>query len=146
VQGRLEAFFEPGVLRQARFRSVPMIENPPFLGAAAALGIPQTIDFTAMSGITFVDTVAVSEARPPEEPLSLIFHELVHVVQYEVLGVAEFMRQYVLGFAAAGFSYDGIPLERMAFDLQGRFAVQPPEMAFSVRREVLAQLASGPGT
>jgi hypothetical protein len=146
VRHRLEAFFEPGVLEQARFCSVPIIENPPFLGAAAALGIPQTIDFTATSGITFVDTVAVSEAQPAEEPLALIFHELVHVVQYDILGVDEFMRQYVLGFAAAGFSYDGLPLERMAYDLQGRFAVQPPGMAFSVSREVLAQLTSGPGT
>jgi hypothetical protein len=105
----LEPFFGQGVLGRARCRTVPRIEDPPFLAVALAVGVPQTIDFTQMAGITFQDTVLLSQAQPIPNPIALLFHELVHVVQYDVLGVEEFARQYVRGFAAGGFDYYAIP-------------------------------------
>lgn len=73
-----------------------------------------------MAAITFVDTI-VSHG-----PMSIqtLFHELVHVVQYEKLGLHEFAGKYVYGFLRGG-SYEGIPLERNAYELDERFAFAP---------------------
>jgi hypothetical protein len=65
---------------------------------------------------------------------SLLFHELVHVVQFHVLGVREFARQYVSGFLDTR-SYSEIPLERSAFDLQFRFDTDAKD--FDVEFEIL---------
>ncbi len=45
---------------------------------------------------------------------------MVHVVQYDVLGIHEFARRYVTPFVQSRFNYMSIPLESVAFDLQGR--------------------------
>jgi hypothetical protein len=135
-------FFGEDVLGRARFREVPSIENPPFLAAAVEAGVPAAIDFTQMSGITFQDTVLLSRARPHEDHAALLFHELVHVVQYDVLGVAEFTRQYVGGLAAGGFDYDAIPVEGMAFALQARFE-RDRQTVFAVLDEVRRHLSGG---
>ena len=60
--------------------------------------------------------------------------ELVHVVQYEKLGLAKFAAKYVKGFLSGG-SYEANPLEMNANDLDGRFAVAPTK-PFSVADEV----------
>jgi hypothetical protein len=64
---------------------------------------------------------------------SLLFHELVHVVQFRLLGVQRFARLYTRGFLSTG-SYLGIPLERCARDLESRFAIDPAP--FDVAAEV----------
>jgi hypothetical protein len=51
---------------------------------------------------------------------SLLFHELVHAVQFQVLGIRTFAQEYVYGFLRYR-DYFSIPLERCAFDLQFRF-------------------------
>ncbi len=48
-------------------------------------------DFSLMAAITLVDTVVSHEPFTDR----LLFHELVHVVQYEKLGLAEFAAKYV---------------------------------------------------
>ena len=96
-----------------------------------------------MAAITFVDTVVVNRRFVEEPvPVELLFHELVHVVQYEVLGVEEFTRRYVDGWAAGGFSYRDIPLERMAYRLQAEF--EAGTLQRSVRDVVATAL--GPAT
>lgn len=137
----LEPFFGPEVLDRARCRAVPRIDDPPFLTEAGALGVPQTIDFPQMAGITFQDTILLSQAQPVTNPIGLLFHELVHVVQYDVLGVDEFAWRYVRGFAAAGFDYYAIPLERAAYECQARFEADP-RAPFSVHDEVRRRLAA----
>lgn len=80
------------------------------------------LDFRAMAGITYDDTILLSDSRVAADvPIGLLFHELVHVVQYSILGVEEFARQYVLGWAENGFDYFRIPLEVQAYDLQRWF-------------------------
>ena len=96
--------------------------------APAAQGIPAPLDFTQMAGITFLDTVLIlrTKADLSEAALtSLLFHEAVHVVQYEHLGLDRFMHEYVMGWAANGFEYRNIPLERQAYALQDRFVENP---------------------
>lgn len=110
--------FEPATLETARIRRVPIIENPTFY---AQLG-QVLLDFRVMAGITYGDTILISDGRiPGEMPVSLVFHELVHVIQYAVLGIEEFARQYVVGWAENGFDYLKIPLEVHAYELQARF-------------------------
>jgi len=99
------------------------------------------MDLATAQGITFDDTVLLSERdgilHGPRS--GLLFHELVHVVQYKLLGVGEFIRRYVTGWAAAGFVYEAIPLERDAFDLQRRFQ-GAPRRGFPVHDAVARRL------
>ena len=132
-------FFPLTVLDNARVTVLPAIPNPPFLEQARAVGLPVEIDFRSMEGLTLVDTILVSQVVPPTDPLGLMFHELVHVVQYEILGVEEFARQYVRGLADGDFDYYRIPLEVMAYDLGQRF-MDHPGATFSVLEEVQQRL------
>lgn len=60
----------------------------------------------------------------------LAFHELVHVVQYEILGVDAFVTRY-LGGLVGDRDYFAIPLELAAYTAQARYATIP--QAFSVK-------------
>ncbi len=135
---RLSGFFSGRVLETARLARTGRIGNPGFLADFGRAGLPAPPDFTRMAGITFVDTVVVAEAGwPPSGPL--LFHELVHVVQYGLLGVDEFTRRYVHGWAENGFRYETIPLERQAYELQGAFE-SSAGAAFSVEEAVRSRL------
>jgi hypothetical protein len=83
-----------------------------------------------MAGITFQDVIV------HVEPLtdSLLFHELVHAVQYKHLGLQGFARLYVQGFLNGG-SYEEIPLEKQAYELEARFCGDSV-LAFSVEENV----------
>ena len=130
-------FFGQDVTNGVRIVSVPVIQNPDFYEELKAQGVPTPLDFTVMCGITFQDTILISHSHPVDRDSwpHLLFHELVHVVQYALLGVGEFVRQYVLGWVSNGFSYEAIPLERHAYALDQRFASNPSEH-FQVRLEV----------
>jgi hypothetical protein len=84
-----------------------------------------------------VDTVV------SHEPFTnrLLFHELVHVVQYEKLGFAEFAAKYVKGFLSGG-SYEAIPLEMNAYELDAQFAAAPTR-GYSVKVEVQSWIEHG---
>jgi hypothetical protein len=101
------------------------------------LGLRNMPDLSAIAGITFMDVIVHSERLSD----ALLFHELVHVVQYEVLGLRRFAGYYVRGFLTSG-SYDDIPLERQAYSLGHRFEQRPRE-GFSVLEEVREWQASG---
>jgi hypothetical protein len=143
--GALGQFLDVDTLNTARLKWVPTISSPAFYDGLrpilATMGAT-LIDFSEMSGITFVDTILLSQSRPVpfDELVRVVFHELVHVVQYEILGVDQFVEQYVTGWAMSGMTYQGIPLEVMAYDLDARFAAAPA-VGFSVRDEVSRRLA-----
>jgi hypothetical protein len=65
---------------------------------------------------------------------SLLFHELVYLIQYRQLGIPAFANRYVNGFLAGG-GYNDLPLERCAYELDARFIGRT---AFSVEAEVAA--------
>ena len=69
-----------------------------------------------MDCITYVDTIFVNYLQKTE---SLFFHELVHVVQWERLGVDNFLLAYGIGLMK--FGYQDSPLEQMAYFLQDHF-------------------------
>lgn len=127
-------FFPETVLDLTRLviPSRERVSNPSFYGRLVQMGFsPADLpDFAHMAAITFVDTVVSHEPFTDR----LLFHELVHVVQYEKLGLADFAAKYVRGFLSGG-SYEAIPLEMNAYELDGRFAAAPG-MPFAVGDEV----------
>jgi hypothetical protein len=137
----MHQFFPPSILDAARLAVLEgeRVSNPPFYGELMRMGFEagSLPNFAFMTAITFVDTVV------SHEPFTnrVLFHELVHVVQYEKLGLMEFAAKYVRGFLNGG-SYEAIPLERNAYELDGRFAAEPTK-AFSTADEVQAWIDAG---
>lgn len=134
-------WFESETLDRAKVKLVPVIENPDFYSILRGRGIPDPLDFRIMSGITFVDTILISQSQIPPDSrlLPLLFHELVHVVQYEILGWRAFVDRYVRGWAENGFTYSAIPLERDVYELQVRYE-SDLHPGFSVTAEVRRRL------
>jgi len=87
-----------------------------------------------MAGITFQDVIV--HADPLQTPL--LFHELVHAVQYKHLGLQGFAERYVLGFLTGG-TYEEIPLEKQAYALEEQF-VSDPSNSFAVEADVLERI------
>ncbi len=136
----LRGFFGGDTLDRARLRRVPVIENPPFYREFEEAGASIPLDFSVWASITFGDVILVSDDQVPgPPPYSVIFHEMVHLVQYDELGIFEFARRYVTPFMQNRANYMTIPLESMAFDLQGRFEGSTGE-PFSAEAEVRANL------
>jgi len=101
------------------------------------LGIEGVLEMSSIGAITLVDLVAY----PHPMHRKTLFHELVHAVQYQVLGLRRFADLYVRGFLNHG-GYDGIPLERQAYELEERFSRKPKKI-FSVEEDVVQRLHSG---
>ena len=135
---RFSSFFERETLDIARFARTAQIENPEFYAAFTEPGLPPPLDFSQMDGITFIDTVVIANTGwPPSE--ALLFHELIHVAQYRLLGVHEFARRYVNGWAQNRLQYARIPLEVHAYELQAVFE-KSSSAPFSVEEAVRLQL------
>jgi len=135
-------FFNSAQLDKVRITNVPMIIDPLFY-----LNLPielrqGLIKFSNMAGITFGDTILISQSKSQGMQFDkLLFHELVHVVQYEILGIAEFIREYVHGWNDNEHDYWKIPLEKNARDLEEKFVLFP-SAPFSVTDEVSKALKS----
>ena len=129
----MRPFFPASALNSTRVVTLApeRVGNPPFFGELAKMGFKagSLPEFAEMAAITFVDTVV---SHGPYENRTLC-HELVHVVQYERLGLPEFAAKYVKGFLSGG-SYEANPLERNAYELEARFAAAPKP--FLVQAEV----------
>jgi len=131
----MQPFFSLSALDSTRaiVLSGQRASNPPFYVEFIKMGFAagSLPDFALMKAITLLDTVI------SHEPLTdrLLFHELVHVIQYQKFGVADFATKYVTGFLRSGGSYESIPLEMNAYELDARFAAAPTK-AFSVDAEV----------
>ena len=136
----LQRYFRAKTLELTRIKMVPQIENPPFYAELIRAGHPIPLDFRQMAGITFDNTILIRTSYfAPQAFISLLFHELVHVVQYSCLGVPEFATRYVMGWAQNGFNYASIPLERDAYNLQTKFD-QSQGISFSVENIIEERL------
>ncbi len=137
----MQPFFPESTLDSARVVVLAgeRVGNPPFYGELVKMGFEagSLPDFAGMAAITFIDTVV---SHGPYNNRTL-FHELVHGVQYEKLGLAEFAAKYVKGFLSGG-SYEAIPLEMNAYELDARFATEPMSV-FSVVAEVQSSIDGG---
>jgi hypothetical protein len=125
----LQAFFPADVLSNVRVVHGHAPE-PAFYPQLRAMGIRNAPAFSGMAGITFQDIIVHVEPLT----LPLLFHELVHAVQYKHLGLQGFADAYVRGFLTGG-SYEEIPLEKQAYELEGRFSNNSAAI-FSVEDDV----------
>jgi hypothetical protein len=137
---QLSHFFEADTLRSVRVAHLPVLENPKLVGVVRLAGAGDALDFSAASGVTYDDLILISESCAGDlTPMSLLFHEMVHVAQYRVLGVRGFIERYVRGWADNGCAYLTIPLERDAYVLQACYDYNP-HLPFSVEDEVRRRL------
>lgn len=132
---RLAKFFPADVLNKVRIVRGRAPE-PSFYPQLRALGIHNAPPFSDMAGITFQDVVVHLEPLAPP----LLFHELVYAVQYKHLGLQGFADAYVRGFLTGG-SYEEIPLEKQAYELEGQFSADSTA-TFSVEDDVTNKLRS----
>lgn len=138
---RLAGYYDRTTLEPVRVRSVPAIDPPAWLALVERILGGRYVDFGRVWGITLADTILVLERVSPDRRVELVFHELVHVVQYRELGVRGFAERYVAGWLAGGRRYAAIPLERDAYALQRRFrAAADP---FDAEGEILRLLGVG---
>ncbi len=126
---RLERCFGTGLLERVRVVTVPKVPYPP----VERLGLPELapVGRIEFAGITFQETIFVRRGQLSE---SLLFHELVHVLQWDRLGMDGFLLAYGMGLAVYG--YEDSPLEQMAYSLQRRFEQDrlPPDLSAFVCR------------
>lgn len=92
------------------------IPNPPGYSHLRKLTRLNWPDPGQVAAITFDHVIL---ARQPASD-SLLFHELVHVTQFRLLGVRGFAQLYVAGFFKTR-SYEGIPLEASAYQMECRY-------------------------
>jgi hypothetical protein len=125
---RLSSFYSLETLRNAYVLDVDQVPIPPL----TALGLHEFADFERMEmdGITYQDTYFLRHHRSRDEALH--FHELVHIVQWRLLGPERFVLAYALGHALYGYSSN--PFESMAYQLQAKFESNDPP--FSVEAAV----------
>ena len=72
-------------------------------------------------GIALGDQIVMATPRDRSDYMAVLFHELVHVQQYQTYGTPGFCSKYLRGWCKSGWSYTMIPLEEQAFALQDRF-------------------------
>jgi hypothetical protein len=130
-------FFSPVDMQRIRILQPGQerVPNPPFYAELEKLGFSGLPSFTTMAAITFDDVVVFHEPLTPQ----LIFHEMVHIVQYRLLGIDDFARLYVRGYLQGG--YEGTPLEICAYELDGRFIMG--SVGFDVEAEVRSWIVNG---
>lgn len=140
----MDGFFTEALLESVRISAVRRIADPMICGLARAARIAAPPSLETMAGLAMIDTVVIASGhrlvRGRDDTLRLLFHELVHVVQFRLLGVRRMVRRYVRGWVESGYDYWSIPLEKDAYELGGRFAAAPGEV-FSVEDEVRRRIA-----
>ena len=113
---RLARCYPLDTLDQAYVVLVDRVPTPPL----TSMGLPAFAAFEHMdaNGITFRDTFFVERSLADDE--SLHFHELVHIVQWRLLGPRNFLLAYAAGLATPD-GYASNPLEVIAYGLQEQF-------------------------
>jgi len=141
-KSRLDGYFEKKILDKARLASVQRISNPEFYDDFAKSGIPIPLDFSTAVGLTLVDCIIIRQELWADAAslISVIFHELVHIVQIDILGLRKHIELYSDSLRQSGYKYHGVMLERQAYDLSDRFDAGKP--SFSVNHAVRKDLKS----
>jgi hypothetical protein len=131
-------YYPAELLDRVRVARPPHIENPFFVRALVPLGLKPPADLRRMMGMAFVDTVALSQGTGRVRSRSVLFHELVHCVQYHVMGTRRFLTAYVRDWLTNGRDYWAIVFEEEAYELTDRYS---RGQVFSVEAEVRARIA-----
>jgi len=128
---RLPLYFSRTEIERAKFAAVDRIPLPPL--ASIGLRRFKKLERGDYDGITYLDTYFLKRPKARDESLHL--HEMIHVVQWRLLGAEFFLAMYAAGLEK--FGYRDSPLEKMAYDAQDMFARGE---RFDAERFVAAQL------
>jgi hypothetical protein len=112
---RLPQYFEQSLLETIKFIAIERLPMPPL----TAMGLNRFAAFEQgnFDGITYLDRYFIKRTVVTEEALH--FHELIHVIQWRVLGPERFLAAYANGLDQ--FGYENSPLEKMAYDAEALF-------------------------
>ena len=132
LASHFNGFYRSEFLEESFFVVVDEIPKPDFPELRQA-GLGYFIDMDA-AGITYKNTYFIKKGN--ENRLDLHFHELVHVLQWNHLGAAGFIRRYMKEIDEYG--YENAPLEIMAYSLDAYFSDQKP--AFDFQRYVFEHI------
>ena len=90
---RLPLYFGRELLETAKVVAVDRVPVPPL----SAIGLSQFAEFERgdYDGITYLDTFFVKQSLAADEGLH--FHELIHIVQWRLLGPETFLAAYAAG-------------------------------------------------
>ena len=137
--GRLAHYYDAPLLVSSLVVVVPRVPVPPL----SAMGLDRFSDFEHMdaAGITYLNTYFVRADQAHSE--SLHFHELVHVVQWRLLGPERFLALYAEGLER--FGYRNSPLEVMAYQLQDQFEREPQPFSVEAACQVSIRNMNSPG-
>jgi len=124
-RSRLSGYFEERILNLTRVATVDHIPNPQFYEEFREREMPIPMDFTSAVGLTLLDCVLLQKGS---WSISTLFHEMVHVIQADLLGIRKLAELYLDDLAENG--YLRVSFERQAYDLTARFT---QGKSFSVR-------------
>jgi hypothetical protein len=112
---RLPLYFRQAQLDAAKFVTADRIPMLPL----SSVGLTRFKEFERgdYDGITYLDTYFLKRAKAGDE--SLHFHEMVHILQWRLLGPEFFLAMYAGGLEK--FGYRDNPLEKRAYDAQAAF-------------------------
>jgi hypothetical protein len=112
---RLSQYFSENLLSSTKVVVVERVPMPPL----SSMGLSQFAEFENgdFDGITYLDTFFAKRSCALAE--RLYFHELIHVVQWRILGPENFLALDADGLERVG--YRGSPLEAMAYDAEESF-------------------------
>jgi hypothetical protein len=113
---RLPLYFTEKTLASTNVVLADPLPMPPL----ASKGLVRFADFERgyFDGITYIDTIFLKPKQSNNE--NMYFHELVHVIQWRLLGPDRFLFSYANGLEC--FGYRESPLEAMAYDAETVFA------------------------
>ena len=133
-KANLRLFFSAEILDRLRIaeasKTGQKIPYPPFYEKVRAGGARVVPDAAHMTAMPFID-VAVFNRKPT---LRILFHTLVHVAQFAIVGVGKVMQGYFETLNESGM-WMVAPYEEQAYQLDARYTRDPKD-AFSVEEEV----------
>jgi hypothetical protein len=138
---QLRPFFPTEIVDGLRIKDVSQagatIPYPPFYERVRAGGSRVVPDAAHMTAIPFVD-VGLFNRQPT---LRTVFHTLVHVTQFSVLGLESVMKGYFKALNESGL-WMVVPYEEQAYTLDARYTKDPSDI-FSVEAEIREWLRAG---
>jgi len=133
---RLPLYFGYSLLETAKFIAIDRLPMPPL----SAMGLSRFAVFEQgdFNGITYLDRYFIKQTVVTEEAIH--FHELIHVIQWRLLGPEDFLAAYANDLDE--FGYENSPLEKMAYDAEAAFKRSAP--IFDAEKFVAEQLGRLP--
>lgn len=135
-------YFEDRILSSVHVVTVDRFENPQFYDELTQSGLPIPLDLNQAIGLALVDYILIHKQlwAYPESAISTIFHELVHIVQMDILGMRKHIELYADSLIKNNLHYHSVFFEKQAYRLSERFDRREP--LFSVHIAVRQELES----